>query len=110
MIRRPPRSTLFPYTTLFRSRTVATGDVEPQPLAAALRGGEQRAARQQDRVIAGALHQLGDRGGFGHPAPEEDAFARGRLELDAGGRERSTRLAPHPPHPRARVLPLTLVA
>src|SRR3712207_8623096 len=24
MIRRPPRSTLFPYTTLFRSRTVAT--------------------------------------------------------------------------------------
>src|SRR5256885_8588550 len=25
MIRRPPRSTLFPYTTLFRSRIVATG-------------------------------------------------------------------------------------
>src|SRR2546427_1982139 len=25
MIRRPPRSTLFPYTTLFRSRTFATG-------------------------------------------------------------------------------------
>src|SRR3970282_2705886 len=25
MIRRPPRSTLFPYTTLFRSRFVATG-------------------------------------------------------------------------------------
>src|SRR5258707_7162477 len=24
MIRRPPRSTLFPYTTLFRSRTVAS--------------------------------------------------------------------------------------
>src|SRR5256885_9365495 len=27
MIRRPPRSTLFPYTTLFRSRAVATGEV-----------------------------------------------------------------------------------
>src|SRR5260370_29486259 len=27
MIRRPPRSTLFPYTTLFRSRRVARGDV-----------------------------------------------------------------------------------
>src|SRR5260221_6628404 len=26
MIRRPPRSTLFPYTTLFRSRTRATAD------------------------------------------------------------------------------------
>src|SRR2546426_10805046 len=25
MIRRPPRSTLFPYTTLFRSRAVVTG-------------------------------------------------------------------------------------
>src|SRR5690242_21064578 len=26
MIRRPPRSTLFPYTTLFRSGELATGD------------------------------------------------------------------------------------
>src|SRR2546427_8010800 len=26
MIRRPPRSTLFPYTTLFRSRRVASGN------------------------------------------------------------------------------------
>src|SRR2546422_8716509 len=29
MIRRPPRSTLFPYTTLFRSLTVA--DIPPAP-------------------------------------------------------------------------------
>src|SRR2546430_17343420 len=29
MIRRPPRSTLFPYTTLFRSLPVPTGVVEP---------------------------------------------------------------------------------
>src|SRR2546422_5598006 len=28
MIRRPPRSTLFPYTTLFRSRCVAIADVQ----------------------------------------------------------------------------------
>src|SRR5690349_23404026 len=28
MIRRPPRSTLFPYTTLFRSLEVGRGDVE----------------------------------------------------------------------------------
>src|SRR5256885_12023047 len=27
MIRRPPRSTLFPYTTLFRSQRVGQGDV-----------------------------------------------------------------------------------
>src|SRR3712207_7148468 len=29
MIRRPPRSTLFPYTTLFRSRAAFLGDVPP---------------------------------------------------------------------------------
>src|SRR3712207_8532242 len=29
MIRRPPRSTLFPYTTLFRSRPAVTGRPEP---------------------------------------------------------------------------------
>src|SRR5256885_7989215 len=28
MIRRPPRSTLFPYTTLFRSSSVRLGDAE----------------------------------------------------------------------------------
>src|SRR5437016_9850981 len=33
MIRRPPRSTLFPYTTLFRSRSAAggAGRAPPQP-------------------------------------------------------------------------------
>src|SRR5438093_5711374 len=29
MIQRPPRSTLFPYTTLFRSHAVATGSKNP---------------------------------------------------------------------------------
>src|SRR2546427_5106031 len=32
MIRRPPRSTLFPYTTLFRSVTLATFDPKGHPL------------------------------------------------------------------------------
>src|SRR2546422_7039300 len=32
MIRRPPRSTLFPYTTLFRSPAVKTFGIEPIPL------------------------------------------------------------------------------
>src|SRR3712207_8333885 len=31
MIRRPPRTTLFPYTTLFRSRPAAVVSVSPQP-------------------------------------------------------------------------------
>src|SRR5688572_31101670 len=35
MIRRPPRSTLFPYTTLFRSRAVAAGEIRQLREAAA---------------------------------------------------------------------------
>src|SRR2546427_1870581 len=46
MIRRPPRSTLFPYTTLFRSRDVAAGltGEGPGPLHAVseLGGGDER--------------------------------------------------------------------
>src|SRR2546425_7817042 len=33
MIRRPPRSTLFPYTTLFRSLLVVANHVQPAPAA-----------------------------------------------------------------------------
>src|SRR3712207_8199094 len=36
MIRRPPRSTLFPYTTLFRSNSMTTG-VSPEDLVRFLR-------------------------------------------------------------------------
>src|SRR5256885_9985084 len=32
MIRRPPRSTLFPYTTLFRSRRIVIGKNPPMPI------------------------------------------------------------------------------
>src|SRR3989442_14215941 len=46
MIRRPPRSTLFPYTTLFRSLTLGLALLGP--LAAALAAwGEREAARPQ---------------------------------------------------------------
>src|SRR5256885_2993120 len=59
MIRRPPRSTLFPYTTLFRSRSAPLGpDAERvdgaielrQRLVEAVGGGFVRdAVRQEDR-------------------------------------------------------------
>src|SRR3712207_8366614 len=45
MIRRPPRSTLFPYTTLFRSRDAG---VEPRPRLP-LRGRERAAAARPRR-------------------------------------------------------------
>src|SRR5437867_12180817 len=43
MIRRPPRSTLFPYTTLFRSQADPLPDVVEDPLVAGLVADEQEA-------------------------------------------------------------------
>src|SRR5260221_9685592 len=70
MIRRPPRSTLFPYTTLFRSAGGESGDAdggEPEP-APALRGLALQAvygARLRDRPGLGraeaAVHSAPDR-------------------------------------------------
>src|ERR1035438_10365173 len=78
MIRRPPRSTLFPYTTLFRSMIVGSENISDRPIAgryghgatgpldgedrqrvvcqAALAGGEQLSAghcHQPARDVAG---------------------------------------------------------
>src|SRR5258708_22268301 len=46
MIRRPPRSTLFPYTTLFRSHGEAHRDMHAQPPARA----PARAARSEEHT------------------------------------------------------------
>src|SRR3712207_7483008 len=56
MIRRPPRSTLFPYTTLFRSRHVVAGDGQSVLEAgdAAARGVEVR------RRLAARRRPVGD--------------------------------------------------
>src|SRR5258708_21534032 len=58
MIRRPPRSTLFPYTTLFRSprlwsRGRAEGDRAPRPLAPCRRG-----ARDRKSTRLNSSHQI----------------------------------------------------
>src|SRR3712207_8383752 len=52
MIRRPPRSTLFPYTTLFRSHLlgVGVGTVGDQVLAAAVANRGRRLDRLQMRT------------------------------------------------------------
>src|SRR5690349_22360483 len=51
MIRRPPRSTLFPYTTLFRSLPPSAGDAVCVTTCAATRPGRRRCgpARDADR-------------------------------------------------------------
>src|SRR5258708_10566262 len=60
MIRRPPRSTLFPYTTLFRSPQLCAGDLRPAPLGypavlAAMPPGPARAPRLRNPQGSPAL-------------------------------------------------------
>src|SRR3712207_6937785 len=71
MIRRPPRSTLFPYTTLFRSR----GEHRPEVTDA---GHRVRLAGPRGPTEGGAGQGLGggDREAGGDPGPLVD---RGRL-------------------------------
>src|SRR3712207_7109262 len=60
MIRRPPRSTLFPYTTLFRSVTLPLSrHHEPEPIA---RG---------SRVRVGGARRRGEGGRWEHQQPDE---------------------------------------
>src|SRR3712207_8420178 len=55
MIRRPPRSTLFPYTTLFRSLVGVAGGPGPEPAAGAR--GTARSHRQDRGCQAERLPQ-----------------------------------------------------
>src|SRR3712207_8616438 len=60
MIRRPPRSTLFPYTTLFRSRVADERRVgEPRPGGDVGQIGDPELVRRGRREVA--AHQIGDR-------------------------------------------------
>src|SRR3712207_7538146 len=72
MIRRPPRSTLFPYTTLFRSEAAAAGRG-----GRGARGGREGSGRaaniprnRMDRAAAEGL-----RGGIGDSAAGHGGFA-----------------------------------
>src|SRR3712207_7473580 len=60
MIRRPPRSTLFPYTTLFRSarvaRSLGNGGIGPHLLLG--RGEETTGGREKESILADALEAL----------------------------------------------------
>src|SRR5215472_8612919 len=91
-------------------RAVAVGGVEAQPLCATPRGGEQGAAREQDRMRPGAPHELLHRRPLRHPPPQEDALAGALPKLDAGGFERRARITPHTSEPRTRSLDVLLVA
>src|SRR2546422_2616849 len=59
MIRRPPRSTLFPYTTLFRSVEEDGGRVDLRHLGqrlAAVQGGAHRVVPRERRLLRSEEH------------------------------------------------------
>src|SRR2546422_4589217 len=78
MIRRPPRSTLFPYTTLFRSRRRRPG----------ARAGGARAARGKLGGVGGGM------GAGGHPVARRRTQCRepARRRLPVSRDRKSTRL------------------
>src|SRR2546422_8295405 len=87
MIRRPPRSTLFPYTTLFRSGAdlppdvpLAGGQARRRRHAAARNGRRERTAGDDPTVIA----RRRDRGAAGaarHRSEEHTSELQSRLHL-----------------------------
>src|SRR5256884_8246286 len=85
MIRRPPRSTLFPYTTLFRSVAEAAGEEharERDDEGLDLEGLDHKALHEAER---GAEQQReGDDGGRAHPVALEQ-----RRREHGGERDRS---------------------
>src|SRR3712207_8296230 len=58
MIRRPPRSTLFPYTTLFRSQDKAKGRPEGEELDLRERLRREALRRRRPRLLAARLRGL----------------------------------------------------
>src|SRR3712207_6877003 len=76
MIRRPPRSTLFPYTTLFRSRAE---DRDPQHLAAA-RGQHVVAHVAHEREPVGVAAGVRDLRQPHDPVPADRKSTRSELQ------------------------------
>src|SRR3712207_7882243 len=60
MIRRPPRSTLFPYTTLFRSVFLASNAVEREEWESYVRGIEPKSRLEGLQALGFARHVTPD--------------------------------------------------
>src|SRR6266568_6499422 len=110
MIRRPPRSTLFPYTTLFRPTVVARpGNAESdRPFAEAFQApeGVWNPAADRVRLDVFALGALAYFVLAGRPAAADRAALRERLHRD-GGLDLSADLPQVPSAVRALVLEAT---
>src|SRR3712207_8175752 len=83
MIRRPPRSTLFPYTTLFRSR----GDDGDAPCLT--RGGRRRRVLAREQVGTVGHHERHGARGNRRERRREGAAGAGQYDIED---RKSTRL------------------
>src|SRR2546430_9264545 len=104
MIRRPPRSTLFPYTTLFRSTVAAIAVLgAAQQLHSHLRGALNTGASREEVEAVLAVIDGGLDSGRRRPAHGKRGDVKGRgvwkRETGRGTREREGRARP-PPAPR----------
>src|SRR3712207_8505867 len=82
MIRRPPRSTLFPYTTLFRSDDVEGAKIELQALIFGLQSG-------QEIIVAGERTDIKDANGAAVPGVRAGELAMIGEVTQAAGEKRS---------------------
>src|SRR3972149_63705 len=73
MIRRPPRSPLFPYTTLFRSRAALNGDPRPPQFFSGSTLLTNRKGRRTDAPYFRRGRR--DKGAQGAPIDQADPFA-----------------------------------
>src|SRR2546429_3290176 len=92
MIRRPPRSTLFPYTTLFRSQNGGAGLQQGLQVGDDLRPG---AGHRHDEIRGFALDGVGD----GERSEEHTSELQSRLHLVCRllleKKKKTTRHSPH---------------
>src|SRR2546422_11147511 len=94
MIRRPPRSTLFPYTTLFRSQIVVVGD--------ALHALDQLRRQLRRRVVAEqVLDVVRDRRGKAAHARERALSVGGDVRPRGGGGPQAVERTARPLRPPA---------
>src|SRR5256886_17151650 len=84
MIRRPPRSTLFPYTTLFRSHDAGVGLAALQ--LAAERESQRQQAREHDWAGEGDAGRLGVR-------PRKESDRQDAIAVDETARRKSAQVA-----------------
>src|SRR3712207_7451898 len=86
MIRRPPRSTLFPYTTLFRSRGVEVGRVEREQV------GDEQLDPAREVGVVDALEAGRDRTGVRAEPRQVGERDPRDAEVDVAEDRKSTRL------------------